>query len=81
MAFLLEIWPKTSFFAPTGETGGGSGQNRVVLGIFSNRNGLGWQPVSRAPFGAQRIFAAVANFTPTKADALLLINAGPARAM
>src|SRR5262249_26867302 len=29
MAFLLEIRPKTSFFAPTGETGGGPGQNRV----------------------------------------------------
>src|SRR5258708_6108620 len=29
MAFLLEIRPKASFFAPTGEAGGGSGQNRV----------------------------------------------------
>src|SRR6516225_79613 len=29
MTLLLEIRPKTSFFAPTGETDGGSGQNRV----------------------------------------------------
>src|SRR5216683_7608457 len=29
MAFLLEIRPKASFFAPTGDAGGGSGQNRV----------------------------------------------------
>src|SRR4249919_3604937 len=29
MTLLLEIRPKTSFFAPTGGTDGGSGQNRV----------------------------------------------------
>src|SRR6266404_4725491 len=29
MTLLLEIRPKTSFFAPTDETDGGSGQNRV----------------------------------------------------
>src|SRR5216684_7426998 len=29
IAFLLEIRPKASFFAPTGDAGGGSGQNRV----------------------------------------------------
>jgi hypothetical protein len=65
MTLLLEIRPKTSFFAPTGETDGGSGQNRVVMGIFSSLNGLDWQPAPRAAFGAQRIFAAVANFAAT----------------
>src|SRR5215472_11950625 len=40
MTFLLEIRPKTSFFAPTGETGGGSGQNRVDVPIFSSHNDL-----------------------------------------
>jgi hypothetical protein len=29
MAFLLENRPKASFFAPMGDAGGGSGQNRV----------------------------------------------------
>src|SRR5215475_15396545 len=29
MAFLLENRPKASFFAPIGDAGGGSGQNRV----------------------------------------------------
>src|SRR5262249_8703651 len=60
MTFLLEIRPKTSFFAPTGETGGGSGQNRVDMANFSNRKDLDWQP---APAGslAQQLFPAVAN--------------------
>src|SRR5258707_210290 len=51
MTLLLEIRPKTSFFAPTDETDGGSGQNRVVLHIFSNLNGLCWQPTPRTIFG------------------------------
>src|SRR6266478_9084931 len=56
MTLLLEIRPKTSFFAPTGETDGGSGQNRVVLGIFSSLNGLHWQPTLARTTGAQRLF-------------------------
>src|SRR5262245_33381321 len=61
MTFLLEIRPKTSFFAPTGETGGGSGQNRVVLPIFCRPNGLHWQPGPRGGFDRQGIFPALAN--------------------
>src|SRR5215468_422250 len=61
MTLLLEIRPKTSFFAPTGETDGGSGQNRVVLHIFSSLNGLCWQPTPRAAFEPQRKFGALAN--------------------
>jgi len=56
MTFLLEIRPKTSFFAPTGETGGGSGQNRVDYAEFSILNDLDWQPASDAPTGAKRLF-------------------------
>jgi hypothetical protein len=61
MTFLLEIRPKTSFFAPTGETGGGSGQNRVVIGLFSSLNVLSWQPTPRITFEPQRKFGALAN--------------------
>src|SRR5215467_11993002 len=61
MAFLLEIRPKTSFFAPTGEADGGSGQNRVVLDLFPNLNGLCWQPTPRIAFEPQRKFGALAN--------------------
>jgi len=61
MTLLLEIRPKTSFFAPTGETDGGSGQNRVVMANFSNRKDLDWQPAPRGALGAQRLFPAVAN--------------------
>jgi len=61
MAFLLEIRPKTSFFAPTGETGGGSGQNRVGTANFCSLNGLRWQPVPKPIADAKRLFARVAN--------------------
>src|SRR5262245_52854489 len=61
MTFLLEIRPKTSFFAPTGETGGGSGQNRVDTANFFNLNGLRWQPGQKLLAGHKRLFARVAN--------------------
>jgi hypothetical protein len=64
MAFLLEIRPKTSFFAPTGETGGGSGQNRVDYADFSILNDLDWQPSSNTPTGKKRLFGPVANRRP-----------------
>jgi hypothetical protein len=56
MTLLLEIRPKTSFFAPTDETDGGSGQNRVDYADFSILNDLDWQPASDAPIGAKRLF-------------------------
>src|SRR5262252_2591121 len=59
MTLLLEIRPKTSFFAPTGETDGGSGQNRVVLGNFCSPRGLPWQPAPRATTERQRFFRAL----------------------
>src|SRR5262249_25498088 len=59
MAFLLEIRPKTSFLAPTGETGGGSGQNRVDVANFSSLNGLRWQPHQKLLAGSKRLFARV----------------------
>jgi hypothetical protein len=52
MTFLLEIRPKTSFFAPTGETGGGSGQNRIDMAISSSAKDLPWQPGSNRTIGA-----------------------------
>src|SRR6266481_3195316 len=61
MAFLLEIRPKASFFAPTGETGGGSGQNRVVLAIFCSLKALPWQPATDAATGGKGEFCRVAN--------------------
>jgi hypothetical protein len=61
MAFLLEIRPKTLFFAPTGETGGGSGQNRVDIANFFNLNGLRWQPWQKPLADNKRTFARVAN--------------------
>jgi len=64
MAFLLEIRPKTSFLAPTGETGGGSGQNRVDVANFSSLNGLRWQPHQKLLAGSKRLFARVANRAP-----------------
>jgi len=56
MTFLLEIRPKTSFFAPTGETDGGSGQNRVDAGKFCSQKGLAWQPAWKRSTGAKRQF-------------------------
>src|SRR5262245_29170497 len=61
MTFLLEIRPKTSFFAPTGETGGGSGQNRVDVGNFCSLNGLRWQPRQKPLSDDKRLFGRVAN--------------------
>src|SRR6516164_5153516 len=52
MAFLLEIRPKTSFFAPTGETGGGSGQNRVD---FAPGHGLEQVDSEPAAHGRSRV--------------------------
>jgi hypothetical protein len=57
MTFLLEIRPKTSFFAPTGETGGGSGQNRVDNDIFCSASGLRWQP-------GQKLLSGNKDFSP-----------------
>src|SRR5262244_2041431 len=52
MAFLLKIRPKTSFFAPTGETGGGSGQNRVD---FAPGHGLEQVDSEPAAHGRSRV--------------------------
>src|SRR5215471_19658300 len=52
MTFLLEIRPKTSFFAPTGETGGGSGQNRVD---FAPGHGLEQVDSEPAAHGRSRV--------------------------
>src|SRR5262249_44244544 len=61
MTFLLEIRPKTSFFAPTGETGGGSGQNRVDMANFSNRKDLDWQPAPAGSLARNSYFPQLAN--------------------
>jgi hypothetical protein len=40
-----------SFFAPAGETGGGSGQNRGDVPILFSHSGLDWQPDPPVTFG------------------------------
>jgi hypothetical protein len=61
MAFLLEIRPKTLFFAPTGEADGRTGQNRVVLGDFCRVNDLLWQPRQKRELTTKDNFRSVAN--------------------
>src|SRR5262249_15172324 len=55
MTLLLEIRPKTSFSAPTGETDGGSGQNRVD---FAPRHGLEQVESEPAAHGRSRVCGA-----------------------
>jgi hypothetical protein len=50
-----------SFFAPAGETGGGSGQNRGDVAVPSTFSDLDWQPALRVAVGSQEIFRALAN--------------------
>jgi hypothetical protein len=50
-----------SFFAPAGETGGGSGQNRGDVAVPPSLSDLDWQTARRVVSEPQRIFRTLAN--------------------